>query len=171
MSRSQNTQIVFAFIVAILVTGLGLLAYDTGIVRPGFARLEPAGQFGDLAVGTGRFTTIYGTIATANQPNITNLGTQTQLTATTGTITNATVTTATITSLSLNGATFSGPIRFGSAAVYTTSTSIAHSFTTTPTWCLLWPTRDITSTYTITATGFSSNRSTQSETVYWACGK
>ena len=106
---------------------------------------------GSLAV-TG---TVTGTLGTASQPNVTNLGTQTYLTAT---------------NLILSGVAFSGPVKYGVSAVYTSGTRIAHGFSTTPTVCLLSPV-DLTATVTITSTGFSSNASTRATPLYWICGK
>ena len=74
-------------------------------------------------------------------------------------------------SLSLAGATFSGPIKYGTLAVYTSGLSISHGFVTTPTMCILEPIRDVTSTLTITATGFSSNMASVATPIYWMCGK
>ncbi len=74
-------------------------------------------------------------------------------------------------SLAINGVTFSGPIKFGTAANYTSGAAITHGFATTPTVCLMEPARDVTSTLTIGATTFSSNRATQATPIYWVCGK
>jgi len=71
----------------------------------------------------------------------------------------------------LSGVTFSGVAKWGSSATYTSGSSISHGFTTTPTVCLMEPARDVTSTLTITATGFSSNRATQATPIYWICGQ
>ncbi len=73
--------------------------------------------------------------------------------------------------LSVNGATFTGPIKYGTAASYNKGASITHGFATTPTMCILQPTRDVTSTLTITATGFSSDMATVAEPIYWMCGQ
>jgi len=73
--------------------------------------------------------------------------------------------------LSMSGVAFTGPVKFGTASVYTSGASITHGFATTPTICLLQPARDVTSTLTITSTGFSSNMATVSEPIYWMCAK
>lgn len=73
--------------------------------------------------------------------------------------------------ISMAGATFTGPIKYGTAAAYTSGAPISHGFAATPTMCLLIPARDVTSTLTITSTMFSSNRATVAEVIYWMCGK
>lgn len=74
-------------------------------------------------------------------------------------------------SLAVGSATFTGAIKYGTAATYTSGTSITHGFTTTPTICIISPMQNITATYTITATGFSTNMQTTGNPVYWMCGK
>ena len=162
-------------VIALLLVGAGLLVYDAQIVQPGLARVSrpvaPVGEIGAAATGTGRFTSVYGTLQTTNQPNVTNLGTQTYFTATNSTITSSAVTTDTIlSSLSLAGETFTGATKYGTAATYTSGDSITHGFATTPTICMLWPI-EVTATLTITTTGFSSDTATHSNPVYWLCGK
>jgi len=75
------------------------------------------------------------------------------------------------TSLSLGGATFSGAIKYGTAASYTQGASITHGFATTPTMCMIWPNQNITSTLTMVASTFSSNMQTTGSPIYWLCGK
>ncbi len=75
------------------------------------------------------------------------------------------------TAIKINSVSFSGVAKWGAAATYTSGSSITHGFATTPTVCLMLPARDVTSTLTITATGFSSNRATQATPVYWFCGQ
>lgn len=74
-------------------------------------------------------------------------------------------------SLKVGAETQSGAVRFGTAASYASGTSIAHGFTTTPTVCAIIPTQNISATFTITSTGFSSNMQTTASPVYWFCGK
>ncbi len=95
------------------------------------------------------------TINTANQSSITNLGTQTYLTAT---------------NFSLAGITQKWSVG-GTAATYTSESSIAFTAPTTPTWCVMSPSPEITATYTITSAGFSVNTITRSNPVYWTCGQ
>lgn len=73
--------------------------------------------------------------------------------------------------LSLAGVSFTGPIKYGTASSYTSGAAITHSFATTPTACLLFPVRDVTSTLTLGATTFSSDMATAAEPIYWFCGK
>jgi len=75
------------------------------------------------------------------------------------------------TALKINGVALSGVLKFGASATYTTGLGITHGFATTPTVCLMEPARDVTSTLTITTTGFSSNRATQATPIYWICGR
>lgn len=79
--------------------------------------------------------------------------------------------TSTTNVLSVGGATFTGPIKYGTAASYTQSASITHGFSVTPTVCFINPVQNITTTYTITATGFSSDMDTTANPIYWMCGK
>jgi hypothetical protein len=72
--------------------------------------------------------------------------------------------------LSQSGVSFSGPVKYGTASTYAAGTSLVHGFATTPTVCMLWP-AEVTATLTITTTGFSSDRSSGSNPVYWLCGK
>lgn len=72
--------------------------------------------------------------------------------------------------ISMSGATFSGPVRYGKAPNYTSGSSIAHGFATTPTVCILWP-AEVTATLTITNAGFSSDTATHANPIYWMCGK
>jgi len=73
--------------------------------------------------------------------------------------------------LSQGGVSFTGPIKYGTAATYTSGASISHGFATTPTVCILTPARDVTATLTITTTGFSSDTATRAAPIYWLCGK
>ena len=109
------------------------------------------------AVFTGASATyLTGTLGTANQPNVTNLGTQVYLTAT---------------NFALGGQVQTGAVRYGTAATYNSGVSIVHGFTVTPTMCVLSPSPEITATYTITTTGFSSNTATRATPIYWMCGR
>ena len=136
------------------------------------------------------FTATYltGTLGTAAQPNVTSVGGLTSLAvgggyASTGcallaigdincagvaNIGGAVNITGTI---SKSGVSFTGVMKWGAAAVYTSGESITHGFATTPTVCILQPARDVTSTLTITATGFSSDMATVEESIYWMCGQ
>lgn len=62
-------------------------------------------------------------------------------------------------------------VRSGTQANYTSGSSITHGFTTTPTLCIINPVQNITATYTITTTGFSSDMQTTSAAIYWMCSK
>lgn len=73
--------------------------------------------------------------------------------------------------LGIGGVTFSGPIKYGTAASYDQGAAITHGFATTPTVCFIGPVRDVTSTLTIGATTFSSDMATVAEPIYWFCGK
>lgn len=73
--------------------------------------------------------------------------------------------------LGISGDTFTGTVHFGALVAYTSGESIAHGFSVTPTVCLINPIRDVTSTLTITTTGFSSDMATVAEPIYWLCGK
>jgi len=72
--------------------------------------------------------------------------------------------------LSQGGVSFTGPLKYGTAATYASEASISHGFATTPTACMLWP-AEITATLTITATGFSSDTAAHTDPIYWMCGK
>ncbi len=73
--------------------------------------------------------------------------------------------------LAIGGVGFSGPIKYGTAATYTSGAAITHGFTVTPTMCMLQPTRDVTSTLTIGETTFSSDMASVATPIYWMCGK
>ncbi len=73
--------------------------------------------------------------------------------------------------ISKSGVSFTGVMKWGASSVYTSGASITHGFSVTPTVCILQPARDVTSTLTITATGFSSDMATVSTPVYWMCGQ
>lgn len=83
--------------------------------------------------------------------------------------TGVSATTITGTTFVLNGQTQSGAVRSGTASSYTSGTSITHGFTVTPTVCLISPMQNITATYTITSTGFSTNMQTTTNPIYWVC--
>lgn len=104
-----------------------------------------------------------GTLLTPAQTAITSVGTLSSLM-----VSNSLTVSGT---LGIGGVSFSGVKHWGSLAVYTSGESISHGFSVTPTVCFLLPSRDVTSTITITTTGFSSNRATASEAVYWECGQ
>jgi hypothetical protein len=72
--------------------------------------------------------------------------------------------------LSQGGVSFTGPLKYGTAATYASGARIAHGFATTPTMCMLWP-AEITATLTITTTGFSSDTAVHSTPIMWMCGK
>lgn len=76
-----------------------------------------------------------------------------------------------VTTLKKSGVSFTGATKYGTAATYTSGSSVTHGFATTPTMCMMLPARDVTSTLTITATGFSSDRATQATPIYWICGQ
>lgn len=163
INQTWKNLLFFSVCVALIVVALGLFVYDSNIVQPGIAKAnkDSGGEVGPLAVGVGRFTTIYGTLGTAAQPNVTSVGS----------LSTATITTATITSLSLGGQTQSGAVRYGTASSYASGASIAHGFTVTPTVCMINPNQSITATYTITSTGFSSDMVDTASPIYWLCGK
>jgi hypothetical protein len=73
--------------------------------------------------------------------------------------------------ISMQGETFTGPIKYGTAANYTSSAAITHGFATTPTMCIIFPSRDVTETLTLATTTFASDRASQATPVYWMCGK
>jgi hypothetical protein len=73
--------------------------------------------------------------------------------------------------ISMQGATFTGPVKYGTAASYESAAAITHGFATTPTMCIIFPSRDVTETLTLAATTFSSDRASQATPVYWVCGK
>ena len=109
------------------------------------------------AVFTGASATyLTGTLGTANQPNVTNLGTQTYLSAT---------------NFALGGQVQTGAVRYGTAATYTSGASITHGFTVTPTACIASPEREVTATLTITTTGFSWDTASRATPIFWVCGK
>jgi len=60
-------------------------------------------------------------------------------------------------------------ITVGSQATYTSGSYIANGMVTTATVCFISPSPEITATYTITATGFSSNTASRSNPIYWMC--
>lgn len=72
--------------------------------------------------------------------------------------------------LSVNGETFTGPVKYGTAASYTSGARVAHGFSVTPTMCMIWP-APITATVTITSTGFTSDIATTANPVMWLCGQ
>jgi hypothetical protein len=122
------------------------------------------------------------TITTTNLVSQTVGNSTTYLTSTNASLTNATIGAGSATTLasgyltstnviSMGGATFTGAIKYGTAANYTTGASITHGFSTTPTICILTPARDVTATLTITTTGFSSTTATRADGIFWLCGK
>lgn len=133
-------------------------------------------------------TDVTGTLITAAQPNVTSVGDLTSLSvgggyASTGcdvlatgvlncagaaNIGGAVNITGTI---SKAGVSFTGVAKWGTASSYTSGSSISHGFATTPTMCILQPARDVTSTLTITTTGFSSDMATVATPIYWMCGQ
>lgn len=173
---------------------------STGVTVTGVITLSQGGTItangsvtGVGVVSTNGFT---GTVMTANQPNITNLGTQTYFTATNATVTNGTATylqvtnplTATLatanqpnvtnlgtqayltaTNFALAGITQKWSVG-GTEATYTTGASIAFTTPTTPTWCIISG-EEITATKTITSAGFSSNTAPRTNPTYWTCGQ
>lgn len=62
-------------------------------------------------------------------------------------------------------------IRGETQANYTQGDSITHGFSITATWCIISPMQNITATYTITETGFSSDMQTTTNPIMWQCGK
>ncbi len=127
-----------------------------------------------------------GTINTAAQTNITSLGTQAAtLNMGNNPIVNVgnastdfdssggltTVYLTTTNNMSMNGATFSGPIKYGTQANYTQGASITHGFGTTPTVCIISPMQNISATFTLAETTFSTNMQSTSNPIYWMCGK
>jgi len=79
---------------------------------------------------------------------------------------------ATVTgTLTVGGESFSGAVKYGTAATYANQAAITHGFATTPTVCILQPVRDVTSTLTIGATTFSSDMASIATPIYWMCGK
>lgn len=108
-------------------------------------------------------TTITGTLATAAQPNVTRIGTQTTLTAT---------------AFILGGATQSGAVRYGRATNYTSDASISTGLPTTATVCgiigfagtanmpVITPTISISS-----STAFSVTIAPDGLSFYWMCGQ
>ncbi len=73
--------------------------------------------------------------------------------------------------LAIGAVTFTGPIKYGTAATYTSGAAITHGFAAAPTMCIIFPSRDVTETLTIGTTTFSSNRATMTDPIYWMCGK
>ncbi len=73
--------------------------------------------------------------------------------------------------LTNNGFAFSGAVRGGTSATYTSGAAITHGFASAPNWCLMGPARDVTSTLTIGATTFSSDMASVATPIYWVCGK
>ncbi len=139
----------------------------------------------NATITAGTFTGLSGTYLTPTNATIT-AGTftglsGTYLTSTNASLTNETVTAGTFTGLSstyltstnvisMSGATFTGPVKYGTAATYTKDAAITHGFATTPTICMLWP-AEITATLTITTTAFSSNTANHANPIYWMCGQ
>lgn len=162
LTETQKQQIIQAVLTAAITLVLAIasiLGYNLGI-KPAF-EAEAIGVQG-LQVqkfqSPVRFQQAVTADSTLAVTGVTTLGT-------------ANITAANATALTVGGYTQSGAVRFGTAATYTTGASITHGFAVTPTMCIMTPIRDVTSTLTITATGFSSNRATQAETMYWICGK
>ncbi|CAG0957600.1 hypothetical protein ANRL3_00654 [Anaerolineae bacterium] len=114
-----------------------------------------------------------GTVNSVTQNSITKIGKQTSLSVTGALNTDAALTAATgnyTTTLGIGGINFPGTARWGTSATYTSADSLTHGFSITPTVCFI-PQAEITTTYTITATGFSANMTTSGTPVYWFCGK
>lgn len=62
-------------------------------------------------------------------------------------------------------------IRGGTQASYTSGSTITHTFSSAPTWCLVFPNQSITATLTIGAATFSTDMATTASPIYWECGK
>ncbi len=80
--------------------------------------------------------------------------------------------------ISMSGATFTGPIKYGSASNVISGTTIAHGMGTTPTWCALTPSGHVTATYNVGALGAVSvtvyslvEQNPPAVTMLWTCGK
>lgn len=89
----------------------------------------------------------------------------------TANVTTLNATTLDATTLKMDSVAFTGAVKYGTAATYTSGTSITHGFAVTPTVCIISPMQAITSTYTLTATGFSTNMPSTASPIYWMCGK
>ncbi len=109
--------------------------------------------------------------STLNMQNaaITNIGNASTDFDTSGGLTTVYLTTTN--NMNMNGATFSGPIKYGTQSTYTQGASITHGFATTPTVCIISPMQNITATYSLAETTFSTNMQSTSNPIYWMCGK
>jgi hypothetical protein len=165
LTDEQKKQLVQAFLTAFVTLVLavaGILGYNVAL-----SMVQPQAQtIGVESIGVQPAQT-FRALTVIN--SITNNGTLTQTGA--ATFGTTTETTANITTLNVGGQAQSGAVRYGTAATYTSGSSIAHGFTVTPTVCMISPMQAITSTYTITTTGFSTNMPTTASPIYWMCGK
>lgn len=176
LSETQKQQIIQAIITAVITLVLAIasiLGYNLGI-KPAMDA-QSAGTIGAQGLQPTRFQAVRvdNTLTVGGASTFTGAQTFTGASTFSGglSVGAATITTGTLSTLVLGNQTQSGAVRFGAASVYTTGTSIAHGFTTTPTVCFISPSPEITATYTITTTGFSSNMATRANPVYWMCGK
>lgn len=129
----------------------------------------------DSTITTGDATGSAGAVYVTNGSGANTIS----LTGSTGVVAATTANVATLnattvvsaTAISIGTSSFSGTIHYGTSATYTQGAEILHGFSVTPTVCFISPSPEITATYTITATGFSSNTSSRANPIYWMCGK
>lgn len=163
MQLSESQKQIIGYVLALTILVMSSIATSYGIVIPELkAALKPTATIG------ARATMFNGILCNSGETNCVesygmNLlvnnaaGAETfKVTASTGAV-------------SISGASFTGPIKYGTSATYTSGTNISHGFTTTPTMCIFSP-LPVTATLTITSTGFSANW-TNANPVYWMCGK
>lgn len=178
LTQNQYARLAGALII-LLASALGIVTgYDLAIIQPRQQATANLINATFQVEAPTRAGTIYTNIENLRvRHNLNGMGATTldstlavagaQTNASTLTVTGAMTVTG---NLAANGVAFSGPVKYGTATTYTSGTSISHGFATTPTICIFSP-REITSTLTITTTGFSCDTATHSNPIYWICGK
>jgi hypothetical protein len=172
----KQKQWVMWFVVVLLIAVMGFLGIQNPIPvppTPETARPAPAATLAPDAFAR------FGSVETSQLRVKTNeehtgLETHSGAETHTGANTFGTMSSTYLTStnvISMTGATFTGPLKYGTVATYTTGSAITHGFVSTPTMCLMFPSRDVTETLTLATTTFASDRASQASPIYWACGK
>ncbi len=170
------------------ITSLGTQASALNMGNAVINNIGSASTDFDLSGGLTVAGGITGTVNTAAQASITQVGNLITTTVGSGGVGSltayapvvmtdtlnvtglTTLGTATATTLQVGGVSFSGAMKYGTAATYVAGTSITHGFATTPTVCLVTP-MPITGTLSITTTGFSSDTGMTAVPIYWMCGQ